>query len=100
MLKITIHENSGMTTIQLEGKLVGPWVDELNRVWSSLLGSTSARKLEIDLRDIAFVDANGKKLLQEIYQMASVRFLTASPLTRHFAEEAMRKSQKYKEGEI
>ena len=33
MLKITTHDNGRRIVLELEGKLVGPWVNELERVW-------------------------------------------------------------------
>jgi hypothetical protein len=94
MLKITIHENGKDQTIQQEGKIAGPWVEEFNRTWHSLAPSLGSKELHLDLRGIAFVDAKGRQLLREIYQKANARFLADSPLTRHFADDAMRQSPK------
>ena len=33
MLKITVEKNTRSTTLRIEGRLVGPWVDELDRAW-------------------------------------------------------------------
>ena len=89
MLKITVQEDEGAQTIKLEGKIVGPWVEEVNRTWSSLVPSLSSKQLHLDLCGVAFVDAKGRELLREIYQKANVRFLADSPLTRYFADDAM-----------
>jgi hypothetical protein len=92
MLRITIHENAKAETIQLEGKIAGPWVDELVRSWHSLAPALGSKALCLDLRNVAFVDAKGRQLLREIYQKTNASFLANSPLTRHFADEAMRQS--------
>ena len=92
MLRITIHENAKTQTIQLEGKISGPWVDELVRSWHSLAPSLGPKTLRLDLRDVAFVDAKGRQLLREIYQKTNASFLADSPLTEHFADDAMRQS--------
>jgi anti-anti-sigma regulatory factor len=94
MLKITVHENQKGQTIQLEGRITGPWVEELKRTWQSLEPALGLKQLYLDLRDVAFVDAGGRQLLREIYQQTDARFLADSPLTRYFAEEAMRRSLK------
>jgi anti-anti-sigma regulatory factor len=94
MLRITIHEGTKAQTIQLEGKIAGPWVEEFNRTWHSLAHSVGSKELHLDLRGVAFVDAKGRQLLREIYQMTNASFLADSPLTQYFANDAMQKSPK------
>jgi anti-anti-sigma regulatory factor len=97
MLKITIHETTKAQTIQLEGKLAGPWVEELSRTWRSLRSSLNSKQLHLDLRGVAFVDTRGRKLLREIYQKTNASFLADSPLARYFADDAMQQSPKHGE---
>jgi hypothetical protein len=94
MLRITIHEGAKAQTIQLEGKIVGPWVEEFNRAWHLLAPSLGSKELHLDLRGVAFVDAKGRRLLREIYQKTNACFLADSPLTRYFADDAMRQPPK------
>jgi hypothetical protein len=94
MLKITVAESKSAQIIKLEGKIVGPWVEELNRIWHSLTPSLGSKDLQLDLCNIAFVDSKGRQLLREIYQQTNARFLTDSPLTQYFADDAMRPSPK------
>jgi anti-anti-sigma regulatory factor len=94
MLRITIHENARTQTIQLEGKIAGPWVEELARTWHSLALSLGSKALCLDLRDVSFVDVKGRQLLREIYQKTNGCFLADSPLTHHFADDAMGQSPK------
>lgn len=89
MLKITINESGNTQTILLEGKIVGPWVEEFKGVWVSLKRSAGAKHLRLDLRSVTFVDEQGRRLLQEIYQETKASFLANSPLTYYFASEAM-----------
>ena len=86
MLKITINDSGNTQTILLEGKIVGPWVEEFKRVWRSLERSAGGKQLRLDLRGVAFVDEQGRRLLQEIYQETKASFLANSPLTHYFAE--------------
>jgi anti-anti-sigma regulatory factor len=94
VLRITIHVSAKGRTIQLEGKIAGPWVQELHRTCHSLVPSHGSEQLELDLRGVAFVDARGRHLLREIYQQTNARFLTDSPLTQYFADDATRPSPK------
>ena len=51
--------------------------------------SAGYKKLQLDLRDVAFADDKGRKVLREIYQKTHAGFLTNSPLTKYFADDAM-----------
>ena len=62
MLKI-VHVN-GMakaTTLQLAGRLIGPWVEELRRTCEPILARGDS--LAIDLSEVSFVDQAGVELL-------------------------------------
>jgi ABC-type transporter Mla MlaB component len=92
MLRITHHEDETKHMVRLEGKIAGAWVEELGRFWHSLAGSLGSKQVHMDLRGVAFVDGEGRQLLREIYQRAGATFVADSPLTRYYAEEAMRES--------
>ena len=94
MLRITVEESDRAETIKLEGKIAGPWVEELSRAWHALTPALGCRQLNLDMRSVVFVDGKGRQLLREIYQQTKASFLTDSPLTRYFADEAMRQSPK------
>ena len=65
MLKITTHDNGKRTVLELESKLVGPWVNELERVWYL---AERAGSVHVILKEIGFIDDNGKELLARIYR--------------------------------
>ncbi|MGO8817696.1 MAG: hypothetical protein ACLQVG_23870 [Terriglobia bacterium] len=67
MLKITIEKNSKSTTLRVEGRLIGPWVDELERAWRGVTSDPADGRVAIDLTDVTFVGEEGKKLLEEMY---------------------------------
>ena|SRR5713101_199176 len=92
MLRITVQESEKVRTIKLEGRIAGPWVEEFNSSWHSLEALLGSRQLQLDLRGVAFVDAKGRELLREIYQKTNACFLTDSPLTRYFADDARQQS--------
>src|SRR5271169_1680803 len=94
MLRITVEESECAETIKLEGKIVGPWVEELSRIWHSMAPSLDRKQLKLDMRSVAFVDGKGRRLLREIYQHTNACFLADSPLTQYFADDAMRQSPK------
>lgn len=87
MLKITINDGEKMQTIKLEGKIIGPWVEEFDRAWHALKADGS-KQLHLDLCGVDFVDDRGRLLLQDIYRKTHASFLANSPLTHYFADEA------------
>ncbi|HVZ59614.1 MAG TPA: hypothetical protein VG892_02410 [Terriglobales bacterium] len=93
-LKITTIEKPEATVIKLEGRLAGPWVAELEKAIATNQSLKEKKPLWVDIRELTFVDPTGRVLLGEIHQNAHARFLANSPLTRYFAEEAMRPAGK------
>ena len=67
MLKITVQEESDARTVVLEGILAGPWVDELEHTWLTLIGKHFDQLVLVDLSGVTFVDPEGKKVLGRIY---------------------------------
>ena len=64
MLRVTLAENSDMATLKLEGRVRGPWVEELKRSWSELTDRWPARSCVVDLTDVTSIDAGGNELLR------------------------------------
>ena len=65
MLKISIISDSGQAIqFQLEGKLVGPWVEELQRLSDEALSHQKA--VSLDLERVWFVDPHGVALLRDL----------------------------------
>ena len=65
MLKITeIARNDSGRTFKLEGKLLGPWVDELRNVCTQ--PPDRSEQVGLDLAAVTFVNAAGAELLREL----------------------------------
>ncbi len=56
MLKITTLLNAESTVLRLEGRLAGPWVQELERCWDSTVGTPTHSPLSVDLSAVTYVD--------------------------------------------
>jgi hypothetical protein len=67
MLRITIHNDPRTRTFQLEGRLVGPWVDELQHCWQDALATPGAPAVRFDLTGVTFIDPAGKEFLAARY---------------------------------
>jgi anti-anti-sigma regulatory factor len=89
-LKISVHETDDDVVLKIEGRAAKPLVDELNRTWQNLAPSLGSRRLSIDLRGVTFMDMTGRHLLAEIHAKTGAEFLADTPMTKYFAEEAIR----------
>jgi RNA polymerase sigma-70 factor (ECF subfamily) len=64
MLKIVTRQAARGGMLLLEGRLIGPWVGELERVSEGMLASGVA--LTVDLAELAFADREGIALLRRL----------------------------------
>lgn len=74
----------------LEGRVAGPWAQELGRSWKELAPSVGSRKLSIDLRNTTYADAAGLLILHDIYCQTAAEFVTSTPWTKYIVEEITR----------
>jgi ABC-type transporter Mla MlaB component len=87
LLKITGQGGTEKDSLSLilEGRLAGPWVEELNGYWSRLTGS-QREHAAIDLSGVTFIDATGKALLDRLWRQGA-RLRATGCLTRCIVEE-------------
>jgi hypothetical protein len=88
VLRITINEEAAKVMLKVEGRIVGPWTAELDRIWQSLGPSLDGRKLAVDLRGVSYIDHKGREILAEMCRNTGAQFQTDTPLTEYFAQEA------------
>jgi anti-anti-sigma regulatory factor len=86
MLRITTVNNHDATTLRVEGRLSGPWVDELERVWRVLGGNGADGRVCVDLTDVTYVGEEGKRLLQTMYAEGA-KLKAAGCATRRLIDE-------------
>jgi anti-anti-sigma regulatory factor len=64
VLRITrVNATDDSDTLKLEGRVAGPWVDELARLTRA---HSEGRRLVLDVTDVSFADEAGIRLLQEL----------------------------------
>lgn len=65
MLRISITNTTDeSTTLQLEGSVSGPWVDELKQLAEAILAES--KTLVVDCRGVSFGDFQGQNLIHEL----------------------------------
>ncbi len=86
MLRITITTRPEGVTVVLEGRLAGPWVEELARCWRAPTATQDAGLVCVQLDAVTFIDAAGKELLRTVHTEGAT--LAASGcMTRAILEE-------------
>ena len=86
MLRITTQNQDATLVLRLEGRLQGPWVDELRNSWQRARESIGNAAIRIELVDVCFVDAAGKALLTEM-DGAGVELVAQGCLTKAIRDE-------------
>jgi len=86
MLKISQAGKANYSvTLKLEGRVVGPWVDELRQVCGLIV--SEGRKLKLDLAEVSFADVDGVVMLTSL-KSRGVTITNCSP----FVEEQLKSS--------
>ena len=71
MLRITVHDKPEALTFQLEGRLAGPWVRELEECWRSNLARRRKPILRVDLTGVTSIDAAGQACLEALHRQGA-----------------------------
>lgn len=61
MLKIVVHDSTQSRCLELAGRVIGPWVEELRALCQQPLAENTG--LTLDLEQVSFVDTDGASLL-------------------------------------
>lgn len=95
MMKITFCNSSETPVLKVEGKLAGPWVDELEKTWRAVQPALNAVPLQVDLCAVTHVDEGGKHLLQQMHK-AGVELIGDGIMTRYIIEKIKHDSNGHK----
>ena len=73
MLKISVKEDEPRRRVllEVEGRLVGPWVGELQRCWEDESKRVSSEVVVVRLANVSFIDDRGRELLSRISNAGS-----------------------------
>jgi hypothetical protein len=93
MMKIQMKEADGVLTLQVEGRLAGAFVPELESCWQAARADWPGRRISVDLKGVTCIDRSGRYLLQLMYG-SGVRFLRAGLAVQDTLEEVMAQEAK------
>jgi hypothetical protein len=85
VLRISVRQDPDTLSLVVEGRLVGPWVDELRRV--AYERSTTGVSFTIDLCELIAMDARGHALLDELLRAGAT--LRCSDVMNQYLVEQM-----------
>ena len=91
MLKITTRMMAGLVILELEGKLAGLWVRELEVCWRTAV--TQNTVVRVDLSAVMFIDTDGKELLDRMYRQGT-ELVAKGCLNKCIVEGIMRSEEK------
>jgi hypothetical protein len=81
MLRVTVTSRAGGMTVLLEGRLAGPWVEEVARIWTHEVAAHRPQSIRVDIEGVSFVDAIGKALLATMHAEGAT-LVALSPMGR------------------
>jgi anti-anti-sigma regulatory factor len=93
MLRITTSETQDLLLLKLEGRVTGPWVNELRQTWLGTASAFGSKAVHVDLSAVSFADANGCELLRQI-RKAGAMLLGGSGFLRQILWEAGKKPER------
>jgi hypothetical protein len=64
MLKITVLESRLEQKVMVEGKLIEPWVSELESAWNQARQAGGSGPIVLDLRGVTAIDLKGEAALE------------------------------------
>ena len=86
MLRITVHDNPESVTFQLEGRLAGAWVREVEECRQRTLAGRRGPAGRFDLVGVTFIDDAGKAYLAAMHCQGA-EFVAADCLTKAIVAE-------------
>jgi len=88
MMKVRINEAANQLTLEVEGRLAGAFVPELENCWRLASANQGGRKISVDLKNVTCVDRAGRYLLQLMHG-CRVTFVGAGLATQDILEQLM-----------
>ena len=88
MMKIEVKEVDDQLILQVEGRLAGAFVPELESCWRIARADQPGRKISVDLKSVTCVDRAGRYLLQLMHSNG-VGFLRAGMAIQDILEQVM-----------
>lgn len=93
MLKISIVDSRTLRRLVLEGKLVGPWADELRPACERAKAELGGRELVVEVKNLIVISQAGENILLELMQ-EGVKVRGFGVFTRHILKQLARRVER------
>jgi hypothetical protein len=90
MFKISIVDTQHRRRLVLEGTLVPPWTEEVERAWKGASEQLQGRKLFVDLSNVTLISPDGENTLLKLMEDGA-RFSCRDVLTKHVLKQLARR---------
>lgn len=91
MLKISIFDTASQHRLVLEGKLIAPWVAELNSVCGKSAADPDDRELVIDVRNVTAISEDGENVLLKLMNQGAK--FRCGVFTKHVLKQLARRTR-------
>jgi hypothetical protein len=92
MLKISIVDTRTQRRLVIEGKLVSPWVSEVQSARERALAGLNGRELLIDVRNLTAINQEGENLFCQLMR-EGVKVRCSGVFTKHVFAQLSRRSK-------
>ena len=90
MFRISTIDTQHERRLVVEGTLVPPWVEELQKTWSIAGSALDGRSLVIDLTNATVISREGESVIFD-FMKEGAKFSCGGVLTRHLLKELARR---------
>jgi hypothetical protein len=90
MLKISIIDKNHERRLVVEGKLIQPWIEELNHSWRHAANGLQGRGLVIDLSNATVISREGEDAIFELMRQGA-KFSCGGVLTKYVVKQLARR---------
>jgi hypothetical protein len=92
MLKVTVQADAGVFVLELEGKLAGPWVKELEQAWRTARSTQQSYPVRVDMSSVTCIEKEGEDLLGRMYREGA-KLVTRGCLNKCIVEGIMERGR-------
>jgi hypothetical protein len=90
MFKISIIEERSQRRLMLEGRLIRPWTEEVERAWKTAGEELLGRKLVVDLTNVTHIGPDGETTIIKLMRDGA-KFSCRGVLTKHVLQQLARR---------
>jgi hypothetical protein len=90
MFRISTIDTQRERRLVVEGTLVSPWIEELQKTWSNAGDALDGRSLVIDLTNATVISREGESAIFELMKDGA-KFSCGGVLTKHVLKELARR---------